>query len=114
MAIDARESGGGIGEGLLGRGGELVDMGAEHPVAAHGGSDSRGDRAEVLAHHGHAGPGGLEHGDGPKFLGSVGDIGSLGGCHTRGDPPQPVETHHVVDADHGRVAQRVAQGMAIG
>ena len=98
-----------VGEGVAGRGGKLLDVGSEHPVAAHGGPDGRGYGAQVLPHHGHAGPGGLEDGDGPELLGPVADIGPLGRGHGVGDPPQPVQPHHVVDPDQGGVAEGVAK-----
>src|SRR5664280_3897916 len=57
----------GVGEGVVGFGRELMDVGPEHPVAAHGGPDGGCHRTQVLAPHGHAGPGGLPDADSPEL-----------------------------------------------
>ena len=99
----------GVGEGVVGFGRELMDVGPEHPVAAHGGPDGGCHRTQVLAHHGHAGPGGLQDGDSPELLGPVADIGAIGGGHALGSPPQPVQAHHVVYPHHAGEAEGVAE-----
>ena len=65
--------------------------------------------AEVLPHHPGAGAVRLERQDGVELLGGVPHVDAVALVDAARDPEQPVELHHVVDAQHAGVGQVVAQ-----
>ena len=88
---------------------EPEHRGAEHAAGRQLLAHPRLHRAEVLADHDDARALGLERQDAEHGLVVVVDIGALGGPVALRDPPQPEQTHDVVDPDAARVAEDPAQ-----
>jgi len=78
-------------------------------VGGHVGAHRLVDRAEVLADHRCALPGGLDGHHGAQLLVAVADVGAMPSVELAGNPVQAVESHDVVDAQRVGPAERVTQ-----
>ncbi len=88
---------------------EPEHRGAEHPAPGQLLTDPRLHRPEVLADDQRARPVGLQDQDRQHGLAVVADVRALRGRGPLRDPPEPEQTHHVVDPQGARVAEHPAQ-----